>query len=49
MIAPELTKYQAALVMELVCPLCRYDLFEIGNRTHCFHCNAHFISEESPC
>lgn len=42
-----LTKYQAALVKELVCPSCRGELVELAKRrSHCFHCNIHYFATE---
>lgn len=47
---PQLTKYQSALVMELVCPYCRKELNEISRtQAHCYPCNAHFYSQEQTC
>ncbi len=49
MIDTILTKYQTALVKELVCPSCRRELVDLGkNRAHCFHCNIHYFVEVIP-
>jgi len=46
MIDTVLTKYQARLVRELVCPSCRQELVDLGkSRAHCFHCNIHYFME----
>lgn len=46
MIDLKMTKYQAALVRELVCPWCRRELVELAKRrAHCFHCQVHFVGE----
>jgi hypothetical protein len=41
-----LTKYQVALLSELVCPYCRYELNELTKTDYyCLYCRTHFYAE----